>query len=260
MENHFNCIYCYTNKINGKKYVGQAKNFNKRHRGHINASYNEKCKAYNQYFHNAIRKHGIENFEIKILIENLQNQEELNYWECYYIVEFNTLAKNGKGYNLALGGEGGNTLAGKTEEEVAEISRKHSETMKNRTDEELAERSRKISETWKNKSDEELAEIRKKISEAMKGENHGMYGVHRYGLESPNLGRLIARYTLDGKLLDIKYNFEYSVMGFNKGNISLCCKGKRKQHKGFIFKYLSDVPDDVINSYIIRTKQIPITD
>ena len=30
MENHFNCIYMYENKINGKIYIGQAINFNKR--------------------------------------------------------------------------------------------------------------------------------------------------------------------------------------------------------------------------------------
>ncbi len=29
MDNHYNCIYMYINKINGHKYVGQAKNFNK---------------------------------------------------------------------------------------------------------------------------------------------------------------------------------------------------------------------------------------
>ena len=192
MENHYNCIYCYTNKVNGKKYVGQAKDFNKRHRGHIKASYNKNRKReYNIPFHNAIRKYGIENFEIEILKDNLQNQDELNYWEKYYITEFDLLAKNGKGYNLALGGEGGNTLAGKTEEEVAEIKRKQSEawhnksdeeikektrkwheTMNNKTDEEKAERSKKQSEAWKNRTDEEKAEISRKKSEANKGENN----------------------------------------------------------------------------------------
>ena len=131
MENHFNCIYCYTNKVNGKKYIGQAVDFLIRHKQHINQAYNEKQKRnYNVPFHNAIRKHGIENFEIEILIENLRNREELNYWECFYIIERDTLAKNQKGYNLASGGEGGNTIVGKTKEEVAEIRKKQSEANK----------------------------------------------------------------------------------------------------------------------------------
>lgn len=68
-------------------------------------------------------------------------------------------------------------------------------------------------------------EAKKKISEAKKGKNH------------PNLGQLVARYSLDGELIDIKYNFEFVEMGFDRGNISHCCKGKVKTHKGFIFKY-----------------------
>ena len=35
MENHYNCIYMYINKINERKYVGQAKDFNKRHMTHM---------------------------------------------------------------------------------------------------------------------------------------------------------------------------------------------------------------------------------
>ena len=31
MENHYNCIYMYTNKINGNGYVGQAVDFKKIH-------------------------------------------------------------------------------------------------------------------------------------------------------------------------------------------------------------------------------------
>ena len=67
--NYKNCIYMYINKINNKKYVGQTKCFERRHKDHITQSYNcdIECYAYNVPFHRAIRKYGIENFEIKIL-------------------------------------------------------------------------------------------------------------------------------------------------------------------------------------------------
>ena len=79
MENHYNCIYMYTNKINGKRYIGQTIDFNKRHKKHISSSYNEKKEYdYNYPFHRAIRKYGIENFKIKILAENIPTQEKMN--------------------------------------------------------------------------------------------------------------------------------------------------------------------------------------
>ena len=213
MENHFNCIYCYTNKVNGKKYIGQAVDFERRHKQHINQAYNENCKAYNQYFHNAIRRHGIENFEIEILIENLQNQEELNYWECYYIVEFDTLANNRKGYNIGEGGYG-NPLAGKT-------------------DEELAERSRKISEAHKGEKNhmygkQHTEETRAKQSEAHKGKNKG---------EKNGRATLVDRFDKQGNYIDTKYQFEYVAIGFDKNGISKCCKGKQKSTGGYVFKY-----------------------
>ena len=220
MENHFNCIYCYTNKVNGKKYVGQAVDFNTRHRKHIWGAYNEKTKNerqrrdYNTPFHKAIRKYGIENFEIEILKENLLNQEELNYWECYYIKEFDTLIKNQKGYNVANGGNNGNPLAGKTDEELAEIRRKWYETMNNKTDEEKKEFSRRISEIMKGKGK----------GEKNKGEKHGR-------------ATLVDRFDKWGNYVDTKYQFEYVQLGFDSGNISSCCKGRLKTHKGFIFKY-----------------------
>lgn len=49
--------------------------------------------------------------------------------------------------------------------------------------------------------------------------------------------KLIARYSLDGELIDIKYQYEYTQMGFEQRNVSACCNGKRKTHKGYIFKY-----------------------
>lgn len=57
------------------------------------------------------------------------------------------------------------------------------------------------------------------------------------GIHNSNLGFLVERYTLNGELIDIKYNYEFVEMGFDSGAISNCCRKKRNKHKGFIFKY-----------------------
>lgn len=86
------CIYCYTNNINNKKYIGQSKDIKRR------------CKPSNYKgctkFYNAIKKYGIENFSFIILEDNL-TLEEANNREEYYIQYYNTIQN---GYNLKSGG------------------------------------------------------------------------------------------------------------------------------------------------------------
>ena len=118
MENHYNCIYMYTNKINGKRYIGQAKDFNKRCREHITRN--------GITIDKAITKYGIENFNIEVLKENLKTQCLLDLWEYYYIEKYNCLS-NGKGYNVSDGGNKGSCYKGLNEEEHKEICRKISE-------------------------------------------------------------------------------------------------------------------------------------
>ena len=122
----------YTNKINGKRYIGQAKDFNKRHRYHKNAMTNKKNKDYNQPIHRALRKYGLDNFEVEILKENLSTQCLLNFYECYYIKKYDLLCKNNKGYNVSEGGSNGNSFAGQTEEERKERCKKISDAAKGR--------------------------------------------------------------------------------------------------------------------------------
>ena len=218
MENHYNCIYMYKNKINGKGYVGKAEDFLDRKQKHIYSSYNKKDNGYNYPFHRAIRKYRIDNFEVKILKENL-TEDEMNYWEDYYIELFDLYANHGKGYNVAKGGTGGNLIKGKTEEEIEEIRQKRSNT-------------------WNNKTEEEMDELRQKQSELKKGKNHPMYGVHRYGKNAPNTKR-VYQYDKQGNLIKIwdYYKQASEELGINCGNICNCCKGKRKSAGGFIWKY-----------------------
>ena len=217
-ENHYNCIYMYVNKVNGRRYVGQAKDFNKRHKQHIYSSNNENDKGYNYTIHKAIRKYGIENFDIIILKENLKTDCLLRFYEQYYADKYDTYANIGWGYNVAKCGGGGNMLLGKTEKEMDEWKRKKSESLKGKLKSE--EHKQKISEALKGNQLSE--ETKRKMSKSWKGKPKG---------------GLIERWSLDGKLLDVKYNFEYVQDGFHRSAISSCCRGKRKSHKGCIFKY-----------------------
>ena len=220
MENYFNCIYCYTNKINGKKYVGQAVNFKKRHQQHLATSYNKNKRDYNVPFHNAIRKYGIDNFEVEILKENLKTKCLLNFWECYFIDKFDLLSKNNKGYNVASGGHNGNPMAGKTDEWMEEFKRKQSEKNSGENNywygKKLSEEHRKhISENHALKGKHLSEETKQKLSESMKGKGKGK--------NSPMLGRLINRYTTEGKFVDTGYRFEFVEMGFQGSQITRCC-------------------------------------
>ena len=98
-------IYKYTNKINGKKYIGQSIDIKQRQYAHKSSAFNEKANDYNSQFHQAIRKYGLENFDFEILAEiSLEDysQELLNNLEKFFIKYYNSY-KNG--YNATEGGD-----------------------------------------------------------------------------------------------------------------------------------------------------------
>ena len=287
--NYYNCIYMYVNKINGRRYVGQAKDFNRRHKEHKAQS------SHKTPIDKAFKKYGEENFEIKILAENIPTQEKMNEYEKFFIKRYDTLIKNGMGYNISDGGSNGNPLAGKTEEEIEEIKRKQSENacrhwegkhLSDETKQKLSEarKGQKLSETTKQKiknnannnpnygmkGKNHSEEAKRKMSESHKNmpedtrqkikdswteERKKEQSNRISGINSPNLGVLIERWTKDGVLVDIKYRFEYQEMGFHHSEITRCCdwydfnqdremwnkkyKNRRpnKSVKGYIFKF-----------------------
>jgi group I intron endonuclease len=92
-------VYKFTNKINGKIYVGQTiQALEKRVKNHIK----ESKKNNNRPILNAIKKHGIENFDIEI-IDTALTHEELDIKEIKWIKELNCLTPNG--YNVLGGGQ-----------------------------------------------------------------------------------------------------------------------------------------------------------
>lgn len=67
----------------------------------------------------AITKYGVQNFS-KTIIEVCSSENECNARERFWISEFDA-AHNPEFYNIALGGEGGNTYAGLPSEELGRI-------------------------------------------------------------------------------------------------------------------------------------------
>lgn len=96
-------IYCFTNKINNKKYIGQTINPNQRYNAHKSNYQNSNNQEYNSLLHKAFRKYGFENFDYEILSKDIDDIELLNQLEIFYIKKFNTKAPNG--YNVESGGK-----------------------------------------------------------------------------------------------------------------------------------------------------------
>lgn len=97
-------IYCFTNKINKKKYIGQSISPSEKRRNlHKSNHLNENSSEYNSVIHRAMRKYGYENFEYEILANYIDDQDLLNILEIYYIKEFDSQVPNG--YNVEAGGK-----------------------------------------------------------------------------------------------------------------------------------------------------------
>lgn len=90
-------IYKITNIKENKSYIGQSKNIFHRWGSEAYGAFSPSYDEYNSLLSKAIRKFGIENFEVEIVEEC--NEEELLKKEQYYIQLFNTLEPNG--YNKA---------------------------------------------------------------------------------------------------------------------------------------------------------------
>lgn len=93
-------VYKHTNRNNGKAYIGQTSlSMQSRFEKHIaDAKHGSHL-----YFHNAIRKHGVESWNSEILY-HCQGLEEAQRAERELIASYATFGLNG--YNMSEGGEG----------------------------------------------------------------------------------------------------------------------------------------------------------
>lgn len=110
-------VYCHTNKINNKKYVGitsqKPKNRWRNGNGYKN----------NEHFFRAIQKYGWHNFSHEILYVDL-SQEEAEKIEIKLIREWETF-NNDKGYNIEFGGNVQKFIPQATRDKISKALRGH---------------------------------------------------------------------------------------------------------------------------------------
>ena len=123
-------IYKITNTITNKCYVGQTqRTMNKRFQEHIRHSKHGVITC----LYNAMRKYGVENFEI-VEIDRATTADELNQKEIYWISKLNTMSPNG--YNEMAGGDNNPMNSEfvqnkhKNKMQSADVRQKISQTMK----------------------------------------------------------------------------------------------------------------------------------
>lgn len=133
------CVYCHTNKENGKRYIGITSNIPSVRWANGNGY------KHNAYFTSAIKKYGWKNFEHEIILADI-DEETAKALEKMLIGLYRTNDRE-YGYNLSDGGE---PMSGKKHSE--ETKRKMSESAKGRK---LSDETKsKISQIMKERSPE----------------------------------------------------------------------------------------------------------
>lgn len=259
-------IYIIQNLVNGKMYIGQSVDIERRwgrHRSELRGNDHD-----NKHLQNAWNKDGESNFEFTVICEC--DESQLNTKEIDYISKLRTYDPD-FGYNKTYGGEGGRPteetrrkqseahkgkycgenhpnygkhLSEETKEKISEtckgrtFSEEHKENLsennsrywKGKTRSE--ETREKISDSLKGKTVSE--ETRKKLSESLKGKS--LSEEHKRNLSTP----IVQIDPSTNKVINV---WESSmdaqrVGGYHQGNIIQCCKGKRNTHKGYKWQYL----------------------
>jgi group I intron endonuclease len=225
----FYSVYCFTNSINNKKYIGITSDIKRRFKQH------KGIRSRAVVFCLAIKKYGFENFKFEILKENL-TLEDAKLFEIQFIQELNSMVPNG--YNRTKGGDSSvkHTIA--TIEKIKEKNRLYRLNNPDpRKGKQHTEETKKL-----------LSKLAFERTDRPKGNNHWNYGKTTSDLtkQKMSVSQTLGNNGFAKKVIDLNTGVIYScineakqVYNISHSFISMVCSGKRKSDK-YNFKYLKD--------------------
>ena len=206
-------IYCMTNLINSKRYVGKTTQTpEERFKEHCADAFRERCNKRPLY--DAFNKYGVENFKVEEL-EYVEDDSKLDEKEIYWIKELQTYGSSG--YNATKGGDG--TLV-YNHNEIIELAR--------------------------------LGYTQQQIADKVNCCKDTVYKVLKaHGIKFRRDGaKLIAQYDLAGNFIQLFWGSNDAQEWLldrgitsnknSKAHIRNCCKGKEKQCYGYKWVYLPE--------------------
>jgi group I intron endonuclease len=221
-------IYKFTNKINGKIYIGQSRNIKSRWREH-----KFWYKKENTYFYNAINKYEWGNFDKEVLIEITDDnwtKQLLNFYETYFVFYYDTMNYQ-KGYNIKFPGADGK-LSEEVKRKMSLAQKGHSVSKETRILMRIAALGRKQSQETINKRILKLKGKKRteEQKERIRGKNNLLYGKTN-GKEK----KIICIET--NKIYDSSRQAQ-EIFNKNSNHISECCLGQRKTWNKLHWEYV----------------------
>lgn len=237
-------IYKWTSP-NGKSYIGQSVNLERRKQDFIN---NELYTTSNDYkkltvIDKARKKYqDFEQWTYEIL--EYCEPNELNDREQYYINLYNTF-KNG--YNETSGGGQNTEISDETRKKISDSLKgeKHpmyGKTLSKETREKIGKGNKgktpwnKGKKHW-NKGKIVSDETKEKMRQVHLGKTHSDEAKEK--MRKAKHSKQVDQYSLDGVFIQsfVSLSNIKKQLGYSIGNIGECCNGKRKTAYGFIWRY-----------------------
>ncbi|MGF9774798.1 GIY-YIG nuclease family protein [Priestia aryabhattai] len=245
-------IYVITNKINGKKYIGQAKDYRKRRREHRNDLKGKR--HHNKHLQRAWDKYGENSFTFEVIA--VVRCSMLDDAEIHYIAHFNSFEQ---GYNRTTGGDGArgykHTKESKAKLRQANQGENNPNTLLTDEQREIVYRDTQHTDVyWAEKfgvkrkavNQVRLGKSGTHVTKRINNEEGFFHSAHLARLEAKEAGvnrsapKPVAQIdAITGKIIRVwESAYEADCEGcFHNAPISRCCNDKQKTHKGYRWQF-----------------------